>query len=207
MIKKILKGKLTLLIFILVILVVTLVGGLYIGYTQGYFDRFLPISYVDFKVSSGKTNLTFSIDKKDEENYKAFLNNLGVSETPSLSFQLDDKTTQFLSGLAPQRFNITFINDKDMKFNSVQLPALPSALSGKSIDFATKSATLNIHYQDEKDFTFAAKDPGVLLEEATKSSKVYVSKEIQELFPIASKVATMKVSVDSGSVSGEILLK
>lgn len=204
---KILKKKRTLLIVILILFIMVLAGGLYVSFTKGLLSKFLPVSYADFSVSSGKTNLTFFIDPKDEKTYKALISELGVDEAKNISFQFDDKTTQFLSKLSPQRLTITFLNDKDIRFSSEKLPGLPSALSGKNIQFATKSGTLNINYQDEKDFVLYTKNPDVLLEEATKSGRVYLSKEIGDIFPIASKVATMKVSVDSGAVSGEITLK
>jgi len=207
MIKKIFKKKVNLLIFLLIALIIVLTGGLYLGYTKGYFSRFLPVSYMDFNVTNGKTNLSFSIHKKDEENYKAFLANLGVSESPQMSFQLDDQTTQFLSALSPQRLDIAFVGDKEITFHSEQLPGLPGPLAGKSIRFATESATLAITYQDERNYVLDITEPGVLLREATKSGKLYASKEIGSVFPIASKIATMRISVDAAAVSGEVTLR
>ena len=196
-------------LFFLLICFLILLGVLGLGvliFQRGYFVNLSSKSYIDLS-DQGGLSLKVSIDPKDEKIYRQFLANANAQDLRDLKLNLDKETMTNLDKILPQRVNLRFKNSKDLMFSSQRGISLKSSYTGQEYNLATGSARAHFSLRGDKDYSAEITDPAPLLKEATSSGSFYLAPPLQGLFPILDKVATIKISVDNGNISGEVKLK
>jgi hypothetical protein len=170
---------------------------------QGYFQK----SQVNLTTDNQSINASFKIAQKDQANVTAFSQNLGVSEewTKGIHLKLDLGSSNFMNNLPPQL--LLRFNPKEVNFESPGLPLLNSALPSKDYHFATESGKLDLRRISDKSYTLSITDPEPLAKYATSSSQLYFSNQLRTLFPILSKIATIELKMNGGSLRGVVRLK
>lgn len=167
-------------------------------------------------IDDNKVKVKFNIADKDRLDALEFSRKLGASEAwmEGISLDLDSGTRNKLSQVLPLELFVSFRKDS-LKFKSTQSSfaakfknkALQSAQSKSDFEFATGSGKISLKSQNERDFSLDIKDPSPLLQYATESGQIYLSKKVYDMFPISGNIARIEISVNGKDVSGEILLK
>lgn len=152
-------------------------------------------------------SITFQINDKDQANLNKFINNLGVDNkfTEGVSLELDQDSLNLISQSLPAEVNLAF-EDKQLEFSSKNLPSLNSSLPIKSYQFATEDAKLELKYTTANDYSLEISEPQKLIQSATYSGKMHLSKQLEGLFPIMSKIARIKIRASGKSLQGNIFL-
>lgn len=187
---------------IIAVLLLSLALFLYLNYQTRQKSQ-AQLSFNDSSV-----NASFQINSKDQQNMQQFSNNLGVSTdwTRGITLKFDQDTVNFLSKVLPKKLSLSFA-PKEVDFNNQGLSLLNSSLPAQSYRLATGSANLNLKRVSNESFTLDMIDPAPLLRYATSSGKLYLSNELQGLFPILDKIATIELKVNGGDLQGQIKLK
>lgn len=165
-------------------------------------------SIAELSLDSGKLSIKFNIDQDDLILANNLSSNLGIDNKwqQGLSFELDDSTASKLKPLLPAKLNIKFFANK-LLLSTSGLPNLKTALSKKEFNFATGAAYLKVTYASETNYSLQINDPIPLVNFATVSGKLTLSKKTEGLFPILKRIAKIEFEVNGKSVSGVILLK
>lgn len=170
---------------------------------QGFFER----SQANLAADNQSVNASFKISPKDQDNVALFSQNLGVTQNwiKGIHLKLDLSNTNFMKNL-PSKIQLKFA-PKEVDFESPGLPLLNSALPSKDYHFASESGKLDLKQISDQSYTLVINDPAPLIKYATSSGQLYFSNQLRELFPILSKVATIELKVNGGTLNGSIKLK
>lgn len=165
-------------------------------------------SSVDVFIEGNHLNFKFKIVKKETPNFSKFAQNLGVnlSVFDNLSLELDKDSLEKISSILPVTLFLE-IDPKSIKFSDKSLNPLKSAISKSTFNFATGSGKLELNSESAQDFYINITDPKPLLEYATASGQINLSKKTYDMFPILSKIARMELRVNGRSMSGEFVLR
>lgn len=165
-------------------------------------------SSADVFIEGNHLNFKFKIVKKDDQNFGQFAQNLGVnlSVFDNLSLELDKDSLEKISSILPVTLFLE-IDPKSIKFSDKSLNPLKSAISKSTFNFATGSGKLELNSESGQDFYLKLTDPKPLLEYATASGQINLSKKTYDMFPILSKIARMELRVNGRSVSGQFTLR
>ncbi len=160
------------------------------------------------KINNTQVSVNFRILPQDKATQSQFASDLGVGNDWSRGFSLNlnQDTINLLKSSLPQNLFLDFCS-KDLKFSSLKIPLLSSALVGQEYDFATGSAVLHLKAINTSDYSLTITDPKDLMDYATSSGELYVSAQLALLFPILDKIDTIRVNSLQGTMQGEILLK
>lgn len=184
--------------------ILLLLSGVYYLNRIGFFEK----STVELLTDTQSVNAKFNIAPKDQSALKQFSDNLGVSEnwTKGIHLKLDMDNVNFIKQNLPQRVYLSF-GPKEIDFNSQGVTILNSPLTGQTTEFATGSGKISFRKSSDQSYSVLIADPEPLVKYATMSGTLYFSKEVEGLFPILSKIATINLSVNGGNLQGRIKLK
>lgn len=211
----VLKSKLTLILLsILVFLLLVLLTLLIISHknliiTFWKESSFTPKSSAEVFLDGEKVRLNFKIIAEDRAKSLEFAGRLGASKdwlSQGIALDLDKESELKLKELLPLKLSINF-EGKKLSFKNSSLLSLRSSLPGERIDFATGSAKFSLRSANIEDFDLKAIEPKQLMEYATSSEIISLSKKVYGVFPILGNIAKMEMSVSGKNISGEILLK
>lgn len=187
---------------IIALLLLSISGALYYNFQNKQKSQ-AQISFSDSSI-----NISFLINPKDQIAMQQFSSNLGVGSdwTKGINFKLDQDSVKFLSKIMPSKLSLSF-SPKEIDFSNQGLYFLNSSLPSQSYSLATGSAHLNLERESGENFNLTISDPKPLVEYASSSGKLYLSNQLQSLFPIMDKVATIELKVNGGNLQGSIKLK
>lgn len=153
----------------------------------------------------------FDLTSKEREEAESFIQNLGGDESllDGFSIKLDQATLEKLAPNLPIEVNVDF-SPKQVKFSNNVTSSLTNALPispEKSFTLATGSGSLLFNEFDKNSFNLKVYDPKPILEYATASSKLTLSKKLDYLFPILQKIGRIEIRASERRLSGEIELK
>lgn len=159
-------------------------------------------------LESDEVVLTFKVSKKDRPNAEVFLRNAGMDfqVLEGIRLEIDPETRKQLSEFLPIQLNVS-VSDKKLSFYTPGFRGLDSSLIKKKEEYATGSSKLLMVMAGDKQMKFEVNDPEPLLIQATSSGQLTMSAKLATLFPILSKVDTMKIDINGDHVEGEIELK
>lgn len=196
--------------FLFFILVIALVSVYLIQINPRFLNTKVlqKVSTADIYTQGDQLKIDFAITKSDNEKMSNFSDNLGVSKAwlEGISLKMDlwsiDKLKQFL----PVGVNLS-ISDKQLSFNSFFLPGLNSSMPIQNYQISSGSSKLMLNARNSSDFDLVVTDPNSIAQYATSSGKLYISSQLQELFPLLEKIAKITLVVRGKNASGNILLK
>ena len=191
----------------LILIPVLVIYLYYTGYLSQITNRISNRSYAEISDQNGALSIVLSINQSDEPIYSQFISKAGAQDVRKLSLNLNKDTMTNLDQILPKKVMLYPKSDSELDFSSGNHPSLNSSVTGQDYDFATASAKAHFNLKDGKDYSADISDPLPLLIEASRSGNFYLANDLQGLFPILGKVATIRISVDNGEISGEIKLK
>ncbi|MBI2011365.1 hypothetical protein HYS91_01220 [Candidatus Daviesbacteria bacterium] len=152
--------------------------------------------------------IDFKISNKDMSKAVDFSNRLkiGTSWVEGIEIDLDSESIQKLNQHLPLEVALDFQN-KGLAFKSNSRSILNSGLPGESFELASNSGKLSFKSQAGGDYAISVKNPTALIQHATESGKLFISKKLDGLFPILNKVDTISIDVRGKNLTGSILLK
>lgn len=173
-------------------------------------------SMASLYIEDQKIKIKFNIADKDRLDALEFSRRLGVGDSwfEGISLELDGDTRGKLSQILPLEVVLNFDNGKLFFKNAKSLynvsfknQILKSAQSKTDFEFATGSARISLREQNERDFSLDINNPDPLLQYATESGQLYLSKKLYGMFPILNNIARIELNVNGKNVNGEIQLK
>lgn len=168
--------------------------------------RLTPKSSVLLKIEGNFLKVKFNILEKDKVQAESFLNSLEIDKRvfdEELSLELDEGSIEKIYSSLPNNLSLNF-SGKRLEFSNVLLKKLDNGLSEKSFEFATGSGKIVLNTDGAQNLSLEILEPNALVKYATSSGDLLISKKMSELFPMLSKIATMKLNVSGKTISGEI---
>lgn len=183
-----------------------------IDLTQGFKKGFLQDkSSAKISLKEERLDFRFDLTKNEREDAKSFIQSLGGDQSllDGFSIKLDQITLEKIAPDLPIEIKVDF-SPKQVKFSNGIASTLTNALpikSKKSFTLATDSGDLLFNEFDKNSFNLRVYDPKPILEYATRSSKLTLSKKLDYLFPILQKIGRIEIRASGRKLSGEIELK
>ena len=196
------------LCFILLVTVISIF--LYFDFKGKNFLSYLNLvdqSKANISLDGKKVIFNFKIADADWQKVQSLSTNLGINSewVKGLSIELDENSISYIDQSLPSEVFLNF-SDKKIELSSSIFPSLSSALPSKRYEIATQSSSLSLLISSETDYELNLKEPATLLKYATISGQVSLSEKLDPLFPIISKIDTIKVDVKGKNIKGEITL-
>ncbi len=165
-------------------------------------------SSADISVDNQAVRINFKIKPEDMEVASVFSTNLGVDDSwmEGMSFNLNPATLDLLRSSLPKHVLLRF-SPKQVSLENKGGLSLRSSLTNREYKLASGSGSLNAIAGGDRDYQIAITDPAPLLRFASSSGQLHLSAQMEGIFPILSKVATMTLSVHDSNVDGKIILK
>lgn len=185
------------------------IDSVYAAYQNAiHFQPWKKSSQVYVSVDDNRITLKFKVIKDEAEKVAIFAQNLGVSQNflQGISFEIDEATRAKLQQFTPATLNLD-MSDRRLGFSTPNLKGLESSLIKDKLNFATSSANISIKVAGDREFKALINDPEPLLKYATQSGQISLSEKLEPLFPILSKVGTIRLEVNGSHIEGEIVLK
>lgn len=203
--------KRTYLIFLLFfILILALISIYILQFNSKFLDTKIlqKKSIASIYTQNNNLKIDFNLTNSDKDKAIAFSNNLGVSSDflEGLTLTLDPNSLDQIKSNLPLEVNLEF-NDKSLNLTNFSNVNLNSSIPTQNYEIATGSGRLTFKTRGSKDYDLTILDPDEVVNYATSSGKLYLSKQIEQLFPMLSKIAKITLVVKDKNVSGVILLK
>ncbi|MBI2022166.1 hypothetical protein HYS93_04810 [Candidatus Daviesbacteria bacterium] len=214
--KKILLSVTILLLLVVLILVAVLaISTNFAGikdYSQGVINRLIKKdnSFAKVYLESNKLKIDFVFSQNGRQKAIAFSQKLALGDdwVDGLSFELDGQTVTSLKDYLPTQLVLNF-SGQDLTFSSQNrsLNLLKNSLTKKQYYFATHSAQIAFETASDQDFSLEMTNPKQLLDYATSSSQLNLSKKAELLFPLSDRIAKILLKASGKNLSGQITLK
>lgn len=154
-------------------------------------------------------NLSFHITSKDRVKLDDFVNRLGVQDNfiDGISLKIDRLAADKIRAILPVSLNIDF-NSSGLSFSTKgSLKTLSSSLAFQSFQMATGEGKLRVSYGNDKSYSVEITEPQEVLKMATESAQLSLSKNLNGLFPILSRIVKINVVVNGDTINGGVILK
>lgn len=218
-----LKNSIYFLTSVLLLLTILLAVQVYINKIQvlnqavflsGFIGRLvdnanlIPKSTAEISISGEKLVIKFNILDKDKKAVSDFSSNLNVRDNwiEGISLSLDKKSLDGLAPILPAKVNLKFTS-KRADFISSDLPSLRTSAGSTKYEFSTGSAGLKLNMRGEQDYGLEINKPEQLLNYATMSGQITLSKKLDPVFPLFSKIARIELRVNGKNINGFVELK
>ena len=201
---KLLQRKFILLSLLVVILLLSVIGG----YVLLRVSHFNSVSTALVTISGDQLKLTFKLNPTDQLMADELSQQLGVSSVweQGITLTLNQATLNYLKSFTPQILEINF-SPEGVDFRSQGIASLPPIISTSHYQLATNSGKLNLDQANKSRYQLTIQDPKVVLNYATSSGQLYLAPQLDPLFPILSKIATIEISTNGSLINGQIKLK
>ncbi len=165
-------------------------------------------SFAEISTEGNTLTLKFALTEQETSDAEEFSHNLGTDSNwlEGISLTLDSNSAAYIKEFAQAKVSVDFAS-KSLHFKNQSLPKLQTALIKNEYSYATKSGRLKLKTKGDSEFKLEIIDPGVIFREATPSGKLNLSEKLIPIFPILSKMDTIRLEVDGKNVSGQIMLK
>lgn len=203
--------KLIYIIFLVFFILIFSLISIYITSVNPQFldtKIFRKESTANIYIQNDQLKIDFQIIDEDFQKAANFSNNLGISSDWLLgvSLTLDQRSLFALKQVLPLNPNLNF-SDNSLNFSSTKNSDLNSSLPVQNYEISTGSAKLTLSVRGSNDYNLEVIQPDLIVKFATISGQVYLSSQVEQLFPIMSKIAKIVLVVKGKNVSGNILLK
>lgn len=180
-----------------------------------FLSKSLNLSKAGILLQDRKLTASLKIAEKDDQAFKEFLRNLGVQEnlTGDITLTVDETTAGQLQQFLPQD-TVLKISGKSIEFSSDNLSFFEIFTkrfinSGEELQSAQNEGSLKVKDLGEGKFEIEIDNPEQVINSATLSGKLKISKEEEAsgIWQSFAKLAKIKVRVGPHSLWGVVTLR
>lgn len=162
-------------------------------------------SFADISVLNNNLIIKFSFAEVNRGQIQSLSNKLGLDNgfLDGISVELDQESAGMLSGFLPVRLFI-YMDKQNLNLRTDKFALPMPDVSNTIYEISTGSASLKLKSGSKQDFLVEINGPYDILNFATSSGMVHISKKADGLFPIIQKLSTIYISASGKSMEGAI---
>ncbi|MBI4039844.1 hypothetical protein HY389_00630 [Candidatus Daviesbacteria bacterium] len=172
-------------------------------------NRLFPSSTARIYLEGQILKVNFKIVSQDLPKIEQFSQNLGISSswTQGITVTLDEASIAKLQPYLPQEVNLSVGERKLLLQNTNPPTTLVSSLPKQNQEIATGGGRLKLNAFASQGYEIEISSPSGLLNEATRTGSLKLSKKLDDWLGLVDKIANIKVRMSQNFLSVDLNLR